>query len=222
MNKLTKLLSVFVIAGALGAGVAGVTACGGKGGAHTHNYSYTDNHNGTHDGTCQCGKDPITGEAHIWGDDNICDKCEAVYVAVEDISITGAAEVAIGDTITLTAVLTPTGASAPVTWSIKTGADKAEIDPATGALTGIKKGLVTVLATADGKTAEKSIQVKAIALSGVSLAKKSISLKPGEDYTLTPVFDPANASNKKITWTSSDTSVVTLSIIHNSETTRRS
>ncbi|MGN0812304.1 MAG: hypothetical protein ACI4MQ_02195 [Candidatus Coproplasma sp.] len=37
MNKFTKLLSVFVIAGAVGAGVAGLTGCGSTPATHTHN-----------------------------------------------------------------------------------------------------------------------------------------------------------------------------------------
>lgn len=212
MNKLTKLLSVFVIAGAIGTGVAGITACnnGGGGGSHTHNYSYTDNHDGTHDGVCDCGNDPITGEAHIWGDDNVCDKCEAVRIDVESIAIEGDEEVVIGAKITLTAVLTPANATATVTWSIKSGADKAEINSSTGELTGIKEGLVTVQAEADGKTAVKYISVKPISLTGVTLPKTVLNLKPEDEFTLEPVFTPENATNKKINWISSAPTIATV------------
>ncbi len=219
MNKLTKLLSVFVIAGALGAGVAGVAACKGNGGdssdgGHHHNYTWVDDENGQCHEHCDvegCDTPDKSPQDHVWGNDNICDNCKAVYVAVESIEIDGNdLEVAIGDTITLTATITPTGATASVTWSIKGNYDKAEIDPVTGVLTGLKKGLITVQASAGGKTAEKSVAVKTIPLSDVSLAKKSLALKPGEDYTLTPVFTPANATNKKITWTSSDATVATV------------
>ena len=43
MNKVTKLLSVFILAGAVGAGVAGVAGCksnNNDGGKHTHNYTW--------------------------------------------------------------------------------------------------------------------------------------------------------------------------------------
>ena len=97
MNKLTKLLSVFVIAGALGAGIAGVTACnkggngggGGGGETPTHEYTYTQNSDQkTHNGVCKvdgCTEhSPITNEACVdeknnetqaAGKDGKCDKC---------------------------------------------------------------------------------------------------------------------------------------------------
>ncbi|MGN1373144.1 MAG: hypothetical protein ACI4VK_03740 [Candidatus Coproplasma sp.] len=40
MNKFTKLLSVFVIAGAVSCGVAGLAGCGSNGETHTHNGTY--------------------------------------------------------------------------------------------------------------------------------------------------------------------------------------
>ena len=42
MNKLTKVLSVFIIAGVIGTGAAGIAGCK-KDKGHTHSYSYTDN-----------------------------------------------------------------------------------------------------------------------------------------------------------------------------------
>lgn len=57
MNKLTKLLSVFVLAGALGTGIAGGAACkkggdSGNGSGHTHSYTWVDNNDGTHKEHC--------------------------------------------------------------------------------------------------------------------------------------------------------------------------
>ena len=40
MNKLTKVLSVFIIAGVIGTGAAGIAGCK-KDKGHTHSYSYT-------------------------------------------------------------------------------------------------------------------------------------------------------------------------------------
>lgn len=89
MNKLTKLLSIFLIAGAVGTGVAGVAGCNNSkpsGSKHTHNYSYTQNSDGkTHNGTCDksgCDKPTITNEACVDGDDEdkLCDKCQQPIV----------------------------------------------------------------------------------------------------------------------------------------------
>ncbi|MCM1438362.1 MAG: hypothetical protein NC131_04015 [Roseburia sp.] len=83
MNKLTKLLSVFVIAGALGAGVAGISAC--KGGdstpKHEHKYTYTldETDKTKHNGHCaEDGCDaPDINEEHHWNDQNKCKECNA-------------------------------------------------------------------------------------------------------------------------------------------------
>lgn len=78
MNKLTKVLSVFIIAGAIGTGVAGVAGCTKKDN-HTHAYTYTANSDGkTHNGACDCGKDPITNQNHVdENNDKKCDLCLA-------------------------------------------------------------------------------------------------------------------------------------------------
>ncbi len=84
MNKLTKVLSVFIIAGVIGTGAAGIAGCK-KDKGHTHSYSYTDNADGTHNGTCDCGKAPITNEAHVDADGNkVCDKCDAAITSGEE------------------------------------------------------------------------------------------------------------------------------------------
>lgn len=48
---------------------------------HEHDYTYTSNDNGTHNGACACGKDAITNEACEYKD-GICVKCEFVEGAV--------------------------------------------------------------------------------------------------------------------------------------------
>ncbi len=78
MNKLTKVLSVFLLAGALGASVAGATACKTTGG-HKHDYQYSVNATDStkHDGHCSkdgCDKPDIT-EVHHWNDQDKCKEC---------------------------------------------------------------------------------------------------------------------------------------------------
>lgn len=92
----------------------------------------------------------------------------AAKVPVENVTITSTeTSVEINKTITLTATVTPDTATVKtVTWSIKAGGEEyAEIDPTTGVLKGLKvtpdETKVTVIATADGITAEKEISVTA-------------------------------------------------------------
>ena len=49
-----------------------------------------------------------------------------------------------------------------------------------------------------------------VQVSSVELSKTSLSLDAGETATLTATVKPSNATNKKITWSSSDTSVATV------------
>ncbi len=50
-----------------------------------------------------------------------------------------------------------------------------------------------------------------IPVTGVSLDKNTITLETGETETLTATISPDNATNKQVTWTSSDSSVATVS-----------
>lgn len=84
MNKLKKLLTIFAVTATIGAGIAGIAGCDGCNGddgkEHTHSYTWTDNEDGTHNGKCDvdgCDKPEVKNEAHVWGDDDKCEKCEA-------------------------------------------------------------------------------------------------------------------------------------------------
>ena len=60
--------------------------------------------------------------------------------------------------------------------------------------------------------ASATVVVKAlpVAVVGVSLNKAALSLKTGESEQLEPVFSPENATNRNVTWSSSDKSVATV------------
>lgn len=83
MNKLTEVLSVFIIAGVIGTGAAGIAGCK-KDKGHTHSYSFTDNADGTHNGTCSCDT-LVSNEPHVdENKDDKCDKCGAVISTGEE------------------------------------------------------------------------------------------------------------------------------------------
>ena len=46
-----------------------------------------------------------------------------------------------------------------------------------------------------------------LTVKGISLSKSSLTLKPGDTTTLSSIILPLNATNKAVTWTSSDTSI---------------
>ncbi len=174
MNKITKLLSVFVIAGAIGAGVVGAVGCGGKGGddsgdgAHTsHTYTYTDQNNGKHLGTCSCGETdgPVD---HTWGSDDVCtaNGCNAVKpdLGVTSVTITNEDGTTIyeGGTLTLEATVetSKAGVSTDVTWSIAVGEQYATIEG--NVLTANGVGSVYVVATSVADTTKKSEAIEIV------------------------------------------------------------
>ena len=67
-----------------------------------------------------------------------------------------------------------------------------------------------VTITYAGQTATQDITVTNVAVKGVSLNKTSTSIATGDTETLTLTFTPANATNKAVTWESSDETVATV------------
>ena len=51
---------------------------------------------------------------------------------------------------------------------------------------------------------------KTVKVTSVDLDRNSMSLTPGKTYTLSYDISPSNATNKDVTWKSSDTDVATV------------
>jgi len=70
---------------------------------------------------------------------------------------------------------------------------------------------LTFFATSNGTTVKKAIDVVVTRnLEGVSLDQKALTLKKGGADTLDVTFAPVNATNRQVTWKSSNTSVATV------------
>ena len=118
-------------------------------------------------------------------------------------------ELSTGSTGVITATVTPSNATNKgVLW---TSSDDSVVSVANGRLTAKKEGTATITATTkDGdykKTA--TVTVKDVAVTGVSI-KNAKALTIGDKLSLQAVVAPTNASNKSVTWSSSNTSVATI------------
>ncbi len=83
-----------------------------------------------------------------------------------------------------------------------------------GKVTGVRLGKVaTITATSvDGKiVASCRVKVQEIKITAFKLNKKTATTYTGGTVTVSPVFTPANPSNKKVTWSSSDEAVAKVS-----------
>ena len=112
---------------------------------------------------------------------------------------------------TLTATIQPTDATNKnVTWS-SSNTSVATVDQ-TGKVTAKAAGSCIITATAaDGSGVKAECAVTVIQLvTGITLSESSLTLFPNGTQTLTATIQPANANNKQITWSSSDTSIATV------------
>ena len=142
-----------------------------------------------------------------------CEKPLQDTIKVEGVSLNvTSVELTEGDQTTLTATVNPSNATNKnVTW---TSSDSNVATVANGKVTAVKAGTATItVKTEDGnKTATCTVTVKAktYPVESVTLDKTSVELTEGEETTLTATVSPANATNKNVTWTSSDSNVATV------------
>ena len=146
-------------------------------------------------------------------------KCEVTVnkkiYPVESVSLDKAAiELTEGDRATLTATVLPDNATNKnVSWTASD--EKVATVSAAGEVTAIAPGKATItVTTEDGnKTAkcEVTVNKKIYHVESVSLDKTSLELTEGDKATLTATVLPDNATNKNVSWTSSDEKVATVS-----------
>ena len=135
----------------------------------------------------------------------------AAFVPVTSVTLNKMTlEMTEGDEATLTATVKPDNATdKTVTW---TSSDATVATVMDGKVKALKAGSVTITATAGEKSATCAITVKAkvIPVTSITLDKTTLSLAAGDEATLIATVKPDNATDKTVTWTSSDPSVATV------------
>ena len=134
---------------------------------------------------------------------------KAKVITVSSVALDkSSASLKAGETVTLIATVSPDDATdKTVTWTTS-DATVATVD--NGVITAKKVGTATITAKAGDKTATCEVTVVATPVTSISLDKTSASLKAGETVTLTVTFNPDNATDKTVTWTTSDATVATV------------
>ena len=113
-----------------------------------------------------------------------------------------------GQSETLTATVKPDDATdKKVTWS-SSNTDIATVDQ-NGKVTAVAGGSATITAKSGDKQATCEVTVT-VPVSSVTLNKTSLALIKGQSETLTATVKPDDATDKKVTWSSSNTSVATV------------
>ena len=144
--------------------------------------------------------------------DNLTDE-----IALTSISLPSTKEVELGKTLTLTPTFNPSNTTdKTATWT--SSEESVATVNNSGVVTPKKVGstIITVTSNQGKKTAKCTVTVKDSNNNNNKVAVISISLPTtekvelGKTITLTPTFNPSNATDKTVTWTSSDESVVTV------------
>ena len=137
--------------------------------------------------------------------------CEITVEATPVTSITldrTSVSLRTNETVTLTATVNPDDATdKTVTWSSSNSYVATVKD---GVVTAVSPGTATITARAGDQTATCTVMVGATPVTGISLNKTSVSLKVNESVTLTATVTPADATDKTVTWSSSNTGVATV------------
>ncbi len=151
----------------------------------------------------------ITAATHN-GKTATCDV--TVTIPVTGIKLQQSASLYVGKTISLVAEISPEDASdKTVTWS-SSNEEIATVDK-DGLVTAIAVGEAIITVTAnDGSDVKATcaITVNPIPVSSISLNKESESLKVGETMQLEETVLPEDATNKTVTWTSSNVEIATV------------
>ena len=131
---------------------------------------------------------------------------------VDGVSIGGNTNIKEKETTQLTATVTPSSATNKnVTWA-SSNEEVATVDNK-GLVTGVKEGTTTITVTTEdgGKTASCTVTVKSTRteVDGVSISGNT-NIKENEKTQLKATVTPSSATNKNVTWESSNTAVATV------------
>ena len=161
------------------------------------------------------GKATITVKTDDGGKTATCEvTVNAKVYPVESVSLDlTSAELTEGNEITLTATVKPDNATNKgVSWS---SSDPTVASVSEGKVTALKPGKATITVKTDdgGKTAtcEVTVNAKVYPVESVSLDLTSAELTEGNEITLTATVKPDNATNKGVSWSSSDPTVASVS-----------
>lgn len=134
-------------------------------------------------------------------------------VAVESVSLDkDALELLVGENATLTETVLPEDAdNKDVTWESSAEDIATVVD---GVVTAVAPGEATItVITVDGEKEDAcvvTVNPVIIDAEGISLNKATVSMLEGDTFQLEVIFEPANTTNKNVTWESNDESLVTV------------
>lgn len=142
-------------------------------------------------------------------------------MAVQEITVTQPVEritpsqtrvsVRVGESIELGWSVTPANAN-DQSVSFSSASNRIATVNGSGMVTGVSKGETTITISANdgsGRSARVTVTVEQ-PVTGLTLRQTSVSVVTGRYTTLTATVSPANANNKRVTWTTTDPAIATV------------
>jgi len=155
--------------------------------------------------TAKTGKiNPITLYFDVVNEDTLINKVKFTSKSTD---------IKVGETRALQYKTSPSGGLGKLTWS-SSNTTVAQVED--GVVTGIAEGEATIYAsTLAGKKYSTKVNVNDPStpeslITSISLIPESLTLSVGNTYSLSATVSPSNATNRKVTWASSNASVVTI------------
>ena len=119
-----------------------------------------------------------------------------------------------GDSVDIIATIEPVDATNPtIVWE---SSDPYVASVSNGKVTAIKGGTCTITASSKDRRVVVSCNIKvSIDVSIITLSEKSMTIEKGNSKQLTAVINPIDATDKRISWTSSDHNVAIVDSVGN-------
>ncbi len=132
-----------------------------------------------------------------------------IPTSVESIEIDKSAEIAIGESLTLTATLLPeTVTDKTITWTSANPAI-ATVD-ASGSITGVALGEVIITASCGPVSATCTVTVVPTPVESITVSPQMIELKVGESSALTATLFPETSAGLDVTWSTSNEGIASV------------
>ncbi len=125
----------------------------------------------------------------------------------EDVTLTE------GESLNLKATVTPSNTTEHSYKWTSSNPDVASVD-SNGKVTAKKIGTTLITVTTESKKiaiCDVEVRASVITATGLAFDVTSKTIKEGQKFTLTPVFTPSNVTSKKLTWTSSNAAIASVS-----------
>ncbi len=162
-----------------------------------------------------------TGTSYISVSDGTYTATCKVMVVTNYIAVTGinlaqkSGTIGVNGTNKISASVKPSNATNKKIGYSSSDKSIATVD-SSGIITGKKAGTAYITVSAEDKTASYVITVVSnVALKGISISPKNLEINENSSGKINISYNPSNATNKNVTWKSSNTDVVTVDNIGN-------